>query len=88
MQRSTSLTHLQVVDPQSAKLGLGGEEQLGLDGNHSDICRYENENSDEYQWVIDNIKEMVDQIVEESKNQQATEAATGGNQALTIQDYS
>lgn len=58
-----------------------------MDADHSDICRYDREDSDEYEWVIENIKRLVDEAIKSSKDELETDAATGGTLALTTQEY-
>jgi hypothetical protein len=48
---------LQIVDKRSATFGLplNRETQIALDANHSDICKFEAIDSDDYEQVEDNI---------------------------------
>jgi hypothetical protein len=51
---------LQIVDKRSATFGLplSRETQIALDANHSDICKFEAIDSDDYEQVEDNIVEL------------------------------
>lgn len=51
---------MQIVDKRSATLGLplNRETQIALDANHSDICKFEAIDSDDYEQVEDNIVQL------------------------------
>ncbi|KAK3936743.1 ankyrin repeat-containing domain protein [Diplogelasinospora grovesii] len=51
-----------IVDRDSATLGLplNREAQIGLTGNHSDICKFESADSDSYKQVKGNIEKIAE----------------------------
>ena len=51
---------MQIVDKDSATLGLPSsrETQVALDANHSDICKFDAIDSDDYEQVEGNIVDL------------------------------
>ena len=49
-----------IVDQGSAKLGAPRETALGLDRNHSDICKFHGKDDRAYQGVEPNLKAMAE----------------------------
>ncbi|KAI9656999.1 MAG: Serine active site containing protein 1 [Trizodia sp. TS-e1964] len=54
-----------VVEPESATLGLmpEREKQLGLDANHSQICKFESEEDPRYKQVESNIIHLINKAI-------------------------
>lgn len=48
------------MDSVSAKLGAPRETALGLDRNHSEICKFHGKNDRAYQGVEPNLKAMAE----------------------------
>ena len=51
----------QIVDKKSATLGLPGarEEQIALDADHSNVCKFKSAEDDNYEQVSGNLVELV-----------------------------
>jgi hypothetical protein len=56
---------IQIVDKRSATLGLplDRETQIALNANHSDICKFEAIESDDYELVEENIVELAERAL-------------------------
>ena len=65
-------TSLQIVEKDSARLGLTGEREtrIGLAADHSNICRFESQDSDSYVTVSMAIRRLVDQAIKTASKQE------------------
>ncbi|KAF4452601.1 P-loop containing nucleoside triphosphate hydrolase [Fusarium austroafricanum] len=65
-----------IVDEKSATLGLPSdrEKQIGLSGNHSDICKFESIDSDDYEQVRDNIEELATMVLKATEEKERLKA--------------
>ena len=57
-----------IVDKKSATLGLPGsrEQQLPLEADHSEVCKFVSPSDSNYEMVIGNLSEMVENALKES----------------------
>lgn len=58
------------MDKQSATLGLPGtrERQIGLEGNHSDICKFEDPKGDDWELVSGRIIKMAEDAIKSEQD--------------------
>lgn len=49
----------QVVEKDSALLEIDGEEQIPVDANHEDLCRFTGRSDDVYEKLFKRVKRMI-----------------------------
>jgi hypothetical protein len=74
------------VDKKSATLGLGGtrEEQIGIEGNHSTICKFESIDDEAYEQVIENIAHMADSALKAVETRERLDKLSEPIASLTL----
>jgi hypothetical protein len=80
---------VKIVDKNSATLGLPSEQesQIGLDADHSGICRFETVN-DMFEQVIGNIQEMIQEAVAKSiETTESQSASRSGPSSQMLLQY-
>lgn len=57
------------MDQKSATLGLPSdrEQQIALDANHSNVCKFESIDDDDYEQVKENISMMIREALDNSE---------------------
>jgi hypothetical protein len=54
-----------VVDKDSAILLLPNETPIPIEADHRSMCRFSNEKSEKFQLVLDCLRELIDDALEE-----------------------
>ena len=57
--------YFQIVDETSALVGVGHERRSPLWADHREICRFENEDSDNYRHVSASLQRMAEDSLNE-----------------------
>jgi hypothetical protein len=71
-------------------LGLSGkrEIQYGLDADHSTICKFESETSDNYRIVLPEIQALVEDAVKNANMLKASETSLESNASTVVRRQS
>jgi len=67
---------LQIVDKKSATFGLPGgrENQIALDADHANVCKFPRIDGNDYEQVADNLVDLAESAVKTFADQQRMEA--------------